>query len=252
MSRKRLSKKQLKRDRFVEHTFDWAHWAETHRSQVLAALAGIAVLVAAFFVYRGLARAGEEDAARSYIEARQAYFAGNYQLAVSDLEAFLDSHGDSSYGDDARIFLADALYQAGDPQAAVEALQWFHTHEDSPFTVNALLLEAAAYQGMGSLDPAAETYREALERTDVDPQRIQILGSLADVYELKGDTDQAAAQLQTIIDLDPEAPVADLARRELAELTVRPLSAAGSPPEAGVTAPNGQGAAGADSVEGES
>jgi tetratricopeptide (TPR) repeat protein len=252
MSRKRLSKKQLKRDRFVEHTFDWAHWAETHRSQVLAALAGIAVLVAAFFVYRGLARAGEEDAARSYIEARQAYFAGNYQLAVSDLEAFLDSHGDSSYGDDARIFLADALYQAGDPQAAVEALQWFHTHEDSPFAVNALLLEAAAYQGMGSLDPAAEAYREALERTDVDPQRVEILGSLADVYELKGDTDQAAAQLQTIIDLDPEAPVADLARRELAELTVRPLSVAGSPPEAGVMAPNGQGAAAADSAEGES
>ena len=251
MSRKRLSKKQLKRDRFIEHTFDWAHWAETHRSQVLAALAGIAVLVAAFFVYRGLARAGEEDAARSYIEARQAYFAGNYQLAVSDLETFLDSHGDSSYGDDARIFLADALYQAGDPQAAVEALQWFHTHEDSPFAVNALMLEAAAYQGMGSLDPAAETYREALERTDVDAQRVQILGSLADVYELKGDTDQAAAQLQAIIDLDPEAPVADLARRDLAELTVRPLSAAGSTPEAGVAAPDGPGAAAADGADGE-
>lgn len=250
MSRKRLSKKQLKSDKFVQHTFDWAHWAETHRSQVLAALAGIAVLVAAFFVYRGLARAGEEEAARSYIEARQAYFAGNYQLAVSDLQTFIDSHGDTSYGDDARIFLADALYQAGDPQAAVETLQWFHSHEDSPFAVNALLLEAAAYQGMGSLDPAAETYRQALERTDVDAQRVQILGSLADVYVLKGDAEQAAAQLQAIVDLDPEAPAADLARRELAELTVRPLSAAG-PPTGGTGAPETSGSASADSLKGE-
>lgn len=233
MSRKRLSKKQLKRDRFVEQTFDWAHWAETHRTQLLAGLAGVAVLVAAFFVYRGLARAGEEDAARSYIEARQAYFAGNYQLAVSDLQAFIDRHGDSSYGDDARIFLADAQYQAANPQAAVETLQWFHGHEDSPFAVNALLLEAAAYQATGSLDPAIDTYRKALERTDMDARRVEILTSLADVYELKGDTEQAAAQLQAIVDLDPEAPAAVRARRELAEITVRPLS----------TGPGTQGAA---------
>lgn len=238
MSRKRLSKKQLKRDRFVEHTFDWAHWAETHRSQVLAALAGIAVLVAAFFVYRGLARAGDEDASRSYIQARQAYFAGNYQLAVGDLQGFIDDHGDSSYGDDARIFLADALYQAGDPQAAVEVLQWFHRH-DSPFAVNALLLEAAAYQAMDSFDPAIESYREALELADVNARRVEILGGLADVYELKGDTAQAAAQLQAIVDLDSEAPAADLARRELAELTVQPLTTgAGGEAVTGTEAPS--------------
>ena len=249
MSRKRLSKKQLKSDRFVKQTFDWAHWAETHRTQVLAALAGIAVLVGAFFVYRGLARAGEEEAARSYIEARQAYFAGNYQLAVSDLQAFIDRHGDSSYGDDARIFLADAFYQAGDPQAAVETLQWFHRHEDSPFAINALLLEAAAYQGMGSLDAAAGTYREALERTAVDVHRVQILSSLADVYALKGDTDQAAAQLQAIVDLDPEAPAADLARRKLAEITVQRLSVAGPPTGEAAAPGETAGAADADSLE---
>lgn len=237
MSRKRLSKKQLKSDRFVKQTFDWAHWAETHRSQVLVALAGIVVLVAAFFVYRGLARAGEEDASRSYIQARQAYFAGNYQLAVGDLQGFVDDHGDSSYGDDARIFLADALYQAGDPQAAVEVLQWFHRN-DSPFAVNALLLEAAAYQAMGSLDPAIETYREALELADVDARRAEILGGLADVYKLKGDTAQAAAQLQAIVDLDPEAPAAELARRERAELTVQPLTTgAGGEAASGTEAP---------------
>ncbi|MGH7588016.1 MAG: tetratricopeptide repeat protein [Gemmatimonadota bacterium] len=249
MSRKRLSKKQLKSDRFVKQTFDWAHWAETHRTQVLAALAGIAVLAAAFFVYRGLARAGEEGAARSYIEARQAYFVGNYQLAVSDLQAFLDRHGDSSYGDDARIFLADALYQSGDPLSAVETLQWFHRHDDSPFALNALLLEGAAYQATGSLDPAIETYRKALERADIDARRVEILGSLADVYELKGDTEQAAAQLQAIVDLDPEAPAADRARRELAEVTVRPVSV-GSGPE-GAAAPDRPGSTGADSTEGE-
>ncbi len=236
MSRKRLSKKQLKRDRFVEHTFDWAHWVETHRSQVLALLAGIAVLVGAFFVYRGLARASEEEAARSYMDARQAYFAGNYQLAVSDLQGFLQDHGGSSYGDDARIFLADALYQAGDPQAAVETLQEFFENDgDSPFALNAWLLMAAAYQGMGQLDEAIEAYREALETATVDAQRVRIHEGLADAHELKGDTQAAAAELQAIVNLDPESAAALQARRELAELTVQPIPVEGISPSAEAT-----------------
>lgn len=246
MSRKRLSKKQLKRDRFVEHTFDWAHWVETHRSQALAVLAGLAVLVAAFFVYRGLARASEEEAARGYLEARQAYFAGNYQLAVSDLQGFLQDHGDSSYGDDARIFLADALYQAGDPQAAVETLQEFFEHDgDSPFALNARLLMAAAYQGMGQLDQAVAAYREALDTATVDAQRVRIHEGLADVHELKGDTRAAAAELQAIVDLDPESAAAAKARRELAELTVQPIPMGGISPSAEATG----GAAVADTTE---
>lgn len=241
MSRKRLSKKQLKSDRFVKQTFDWAHWVESHRSQALVALAGIAVLVGAFFVYRSLARASEEDAARSYIEARQAYFAGNYQLAVSDLQAFLRTHGDTSYGDDARLFLADALYQGGDAEGAVEILQeFFDRHGNSPLALNARLLMAAAYQGMGRLDEAAATYREALERATADVQRARIHKGLADVHELQGDTEAAAAQLQAIVDLDPESGAAAEARRELAEITVEPIPVAGAPQ---ASEPSGAGAA---------
>ena len=43
MSRKRLSKKQLRQDRFVQQTFDWAHWAETHRNHVIAGIAVVSL-----------------------------------------------------------------------------------------------------------------------------------------------------------------------------------------------------------------
>lgn len=231
MSRKRLSKKQLKRDRFVEQTFDWAHWVESHRTQVVAGLAGIAVLIAAFFVYRNLARAGEEEAARSYIDARQAYFAGNYQLAVADLQGFLRSHGDTSYADDARLFLSDALYQAGDPEGAVETLEeFFDRHGDSPFAPNARLLMAASYQALGRLDEAVEAYRTALAEAGSDTERIRIRARLADVYLLQGRTGDAAAELQAIIDLDPLGAAAAQARRELAEITVEPIPVGGAAP----------------------
>jgi tetratricopeptide (TPR) repeat protein len=234
MSRKRLSKKQLRRDRFVEQTFDWAHWIETHRNQVLAGLAGIAVLVAAFFVYRSLAQASEEEAARSYMQARQAYFASNYQLAVSDLQGFLQNYGDSSYGDDARLFLADALYQAGDRQGAIETLQeFFHRHAGSPFALNARLLLAAAYQETGHPEEAVAAYRTALKLARFDAQRVRIHQELSALYEAQGDVEKATAELQAVIDLDPESPAAEEARRDLAEITVQPISV-GGPSQAAV------------------
>jgi predicted negative regulator of RcsB-dependent stress response len=238
MSRKRLSKKQLKSDRFVQRTFDWAHWAETHRNQVIAGVVGIVVLGGAFFVYRAMAQSAEEEAARNYGEARQAYFAGNYQLAASDLEGFIRRHGDSRYGDDAQFFLADALYEAGDAAGAVKGLQEFlDRHEDSPFAASARTLLGAAYLKLGQYPQAVAAYEAALEEASHDAERIQIRQALADVYQAQEQNDQAVAQYRAILELAPESPAATDARREIAELTVKPLGAPTGAPQAAVGNP---------------
>lgn len=230
MSRKRLSKKQLKRDKFVEQTFDWVHWAETHRPQVIAAAIGLVVTVVAFFVYRSMSAGAEERAALAYLEARQSYFAGNYPLAASDLRQFIQRDGDTDFGDDARFFLADALYEAGQTQEAVGALEDFLSrHGDSPFAPNARLLLAAAHQSEGRLDRAVEVYEEALADVDESYRRVQIHEALAQVYELQRRPEAAAEQYRAILELDPEGSTGAEARRELAELTVRPLGVVAAP-----------------------
>ncbi|MDX1662111.1 MAG: tetratricopeptide repeat protein, partial [Gemmatimonadota bacterium] len=120
MSRKRLSKKQLKRDRFVEQTFDWAHWVETHRREVLGGVVAAVLLVAGFFVWRSMQASATEAAARDYLSARQAYDTGNWALAASDLQTFVDRHGGTPYGDDAMFFLASAYYQSGQMEPAIQ------------------------------------------------------------------------------------------------------------------------------------
>ncbi len=232
MSRKRLSKKQLKRDRFVERTFDWAHWAETHRNQMIGAVVGLVVLVGAFFVYRSMAHAAEERAAREYMEARQAYFAGNYQLAASDLRGFIEEYGDTSYGDDARFFLADALYEAGDAEGAVQALEEFlDRHEDSPFATSGRQLLGATFVRLVRHDEAVSAYREALDHAEHDFQRVHLHAALADAYEAAQQTDRAVAQYQAILELESEGETAQEARREIAELTVKPLGVATGTPD---------------------
>jgi TolA-binding protein len=224
MSRKRLSKKQLKRDKFVQRTFDWAHWAETHRREMIGGAIALAVLVAGFFVYRGVSRGAEEEAARDYLMARQAYFAGNYQLAVSDLQGFVDRHDGSGYIDDALLFLGESQLHAGQPAEAVATLETLiDDHGDSPLVDNARRLLATAYAQAGQVDRAVETYRAAIEATPYDALKAQIHASLALLFVSQSRPQDAVAEYQAIIELEPDGAAADEARREIAELTVQPL-----------------------------
>ncbi len=226
MSRKRLAKHQLKRDRFVEQTFDWAHWAETHRRQFLAGAAALALALGGFFVWRTMSRSAEEDASGAYLEARQAYFAGNFPLAVADLEDFVRRHGDTSFADDARFFRADALYQAGNDEAAAEALEEFLSrHGDSPFAHTARLLSAAAYSRLNRYGDAQAAYERALETAGFDAERARVREELARLHESQGDNASAAEQYRRVAELVPETETAARALRRAAELSVEPLAA---------------------------
>jgi len=228
MSRKRLSKKQLRRDKFVERTFDWAHWAETHRREMIGGVVALAILAAGFFVYRNVSHGAEEEAARDYLMARQGYFAGNYQLAVSDLRQFIDRHGGSSYTDDALLFLGESQLQAGLPDEAAATLEeLLSDHGRSPLTDNARRLLAVAYAQAGQTDRAIETYRTAIEQAPYDELKAQLHQSLALLYESESRMEEAAAEYRAVIELDPDGPLANEARREIAELTVQPLTGTG-------------------------
>lgn len=237
MSRKRLSKTQLKRDRFVEQTFDWAHWVETHRREVLGGLVAAVLVVAGFFVWRSMQASASEAAVRDYLSARQAFDSGNWALAANDLQAFVQRHGGSRYGDDAQFFLASAYYQSGQMEQAVQELRDFlDEHDDSGFEDNARILLAAAYQGLGQFEQAAEVYREAIESVAFDEQEVQLRGELAAVYLAQNRRDLAADQYRQILEIESQGPIADEARRQYAELTVQPLAGPAREPE-GAAAP---------------
>lgn len=227
MSRKRLSKKQLRDDRFVRQTFDWVHWGETHRNHVIAAVLGVALLVAGFFVYRGMSQGAEARAATDYLTARQAFFSGNYPLAASDLQSFANRHGDSSYADDARFFAALSQYRAGQYEDAIRTLRDFlGRHDDSPFADNARWLLAGSYEQAGQLDQAVQIYADAIDKAELDPMKVRLHRSLAAVYAAQSRNDLAAEQFRAILALEPEGGIAEEARRELAELTIEPLAPA--------------------------
>jgi TolA-binding protein len=205
---------------------------ESHRRQVFLGLAGLLVVIGAFFVYRKASETSQEAAAGAYLSARQAYLAGNYPLGASDLEGFLASYGDSRYAADAKIFLADAYFQSEQYTTAIEVLRGFlNDHSGSPLAMNARRLLGASYQANGEASEAVGVYREAIERTEIGSTRVELQLELARVLESDGQREEAGAAYQVVIDEASDEGTVGLARRKLAELSVSPLVQTGSEPD---------------------
>jgi tetratricopeptide (TPR) repeat protein len=78
------------------------------------------------------------------------------------------------------------------------------------------------------MERAVETYREAIEEAPYDELKAQLHQSLARLYKSQSRPQEAAAEYEAVIELGPEGPAADEARREIAELTVQPLTGTSS------------------------
>ncbi len=226
---KRISKQELKRDRFVDTTFDWALWIRENTRIVALAGGGLALVVLALLLYRGAQGRGSAEAAVRFDQVRQAYTAGNYQLAANDFKQFLNQYGDSDYADEATLYLADSYFKAGDYPAAVSALEDFERRRgDSPLRYGATSLLAASYEESGDLAKAAETYAEARDAASFDYQRAAALMDRGRVYTAQGHRDKAAEAYREVVEKYPEAPSVREASVRLAEVTVTPLTGAPS------------------------
>lgn len=227
--RKRLTRRELKRDRFVDTVFDWALWSRENVRKVAIGVGALLLIVLAILAWRGTQAGESRRAAVRFQEIWQAYIAGNFQLAANDFRQFQSQYAGSDYADDAAFYLGDSYYQAGDYPAAIAALEEFdRRHAESPYRYAAANVLGAAYESNGDLVRAADAYAEAAERADFDYQRSEALLNQARVHNAAGSAEEAANAYRTVLERYPQTPHVQEARVRLAELTAEPI--AGAPP----------------------
>lgn len=220
----KLSKRELKRDRFVDTTFDWALWVRENVRKVAVLGGALALLMLGIVLYRSTQASASRQAGQNFEEVRQAYIAGNYQLAANDFKQFLVRYPDSEYADDAALYLGDSYLRAGDYPSAIKALEEFEgEHGDSPLAYAATNLLGAAYEASGNQVKAAEIYGRAHGQAQHDYQRIASLMDRARVYAAQQEKDKAADAYREIIEKYPESSLAREAKVRLAELSAEPL-----------------------------
>jgi predicted negative regulator of RcsB-dependent stress response len=222
---RRIQRKDLKQDEFVEAAVDASHWLEENWKTVALGAGGAVVVVLAVAGWTSWSRHREElareELSRAIASYQEAEEAGNdpARLATSleALEAAVDRAGGGAAGQSARFYRAAALSRLGRSDEAAAELGALVGEELEP------TLGATSRYLLARLHADAGRHAEATalleELTSAEQPLVPVPQALVLLAEVRGDAgDDAGARAawQRIVDDFPETEAATLARQRLA------------------------------------
>lgn len=187
-------------DAFVSSIKRIVTWTRENQRGVTIGAAAILVLAGGAAWYITQQRSLERTAASRLTQVQQSVASGNAQLAIRDLQSFLDTFGSTSAGDQARLVLADLLVNQERPEEAIEALGSLPERLDDPFGLAAARLEAAALEALDRFEEAATAYATIAGNTRFAYQRREALADAARIELQHGDPAAAVDYYQRVLD----------------------------------------------------
>ncbi len=156
-----MTKQELREDPILERIQGFLRLAEKNTRWLIgAAVVIVAIIVGVTMVQRGKVR-GEREAATQLSEAQGAYLQGNLTAAESGFRQIVDSHGGTSSGRVARVYLADVLQAMGRSQDALKLYEDASGGKNPVLEVAALRGQAAALEDLGRFADASKAYEHA-------------------------------------------------------------------------------------------
>ncbi len=164
-------------------------WFEKNKNLVLALLAGLVLLIAAFVIYKYFIKAPKENAAKAAIfRAEQQFQRDSFLLALErpggGYEGFLDivdNYSGTKTANLAKLYAGICYLQIGSYNDAISYLESHNSSGDySPIVKNGNLGDA--YSELGDLDKALSFYEKATTASEdalLTPYYLHKLGLLA-------------------------------------------------------------------------
>ena len=218
-------------------------WARTYQRALLIGAVALIVLVAVVLYYVNVQRAIENQAAERFTQLQATIASGNTQLAIRDLQTFVDRFGSTESGQQGRLILGEILLREGQAPQAVDALGDLADDPEDATGTAAARIKAAAYEAMGQQDEAVSLYVRIAGAARFDYQAREALADAARVRLQNGDADAAAALYGRVLDtFAADDPGRGYYEMWLAEARAR-ADQPGTAPAAAETTPAGAGAA---------
>ena len=133
-------------DIFVARVLETSAWAKQNSRMLVIGGIIAAVLIIGLFYFVTSRRSTNAQAAAQLTQARAVAMSGNSQLAIRELEQFLARYGGTPSADEARLMLASAYLDVGQPQQAQATAQPLADDMSSGLGINAAMLLAASYE----------------------------------------------------------------------------------------------------------
>lgn len=203
-----------------ERAQDFMEWAELHSRQLSVVAAALIVIAGGIWFYAKSRAARAANASAALVEAEQAVEAGNMPLAQNDLERIVSRYAETNAGRQAQLLLGKVLFERGQFQGGIAALQKLAATKDEFAQAEAYNLIGAGYEQEQKYDSAAASYRRAAETARFPEDRDGYLANAARALAAGGKTADAVAIWKKIA-ADPKSTAAAEAKVRLGELEAK-------------------------------
>lgn len=218
--RKKISRKELHKDPLLNKiatVSDFTHENRPMITRIAMAVAVLAVVVYVFVTYRN---SQNEESINKLVFAEQVYFSGDYREAIRRLEKYCAEYDGTKGGSVGTYYLANSYFNTDQFDFALTNYQKYIDDygDNEVFTVSSMLGIAACYEGLNKYQDAADQYEKTLKKYANSYNKPDIMMSLARVYRLMNQMDNAKTWYSKIVKEFPESSVSREAKSALEEL----------------------------------
>jgi outer membrane protein assembly factor BamD (BamD/ComL family) len=219
MSPHRITKKEIKQDKFVTYSLKASEWVQKHLNEVLIGAGGVILVAAILFFVISSQGKKQRKAAELLGQASLELQTGNMGQAVGGLQTVLNKYGGTKSAGKAAFLLASAFFYSRD---YVQAQTFFETylekyHEDPLLSASAQAGIADCHMQRGNFIPAAEAFVEAASLDPPDFLASQYLFKGACAFLKAEQKDKAKELLNRLIEEYPDSREVHQAKLKLAE-----------------------------------
>jgi len=189
---------ELREDQLATATAKGMTFLEEHRTLIIAAAAALVVVVLGVVGWGWYQARQDREAAEALGGILNAYEAGNYEEALEGtaeapgLLEIADEYGSTNTGNLATFFAADALYQLGRYDEALEQFEDYDGGRDI-LGASALAGQAAVHEQRGEYARAGELYLRAADAYHSAATTPDYLMAAGRSFEAAGDYARAEA-----------------------------------------------------------
>ncbi len=209
--KKKLTRRQLKRDPLLDTLANTRQIMEQNRQKIMRWGGGLLVALLLLWGWRYSAAQSEAEAMAAATKALDAYFAGVNANVIAELENVVTNYGDKEGAQDALFYLAQTRIDSGQYDEATQLLERLRDDTDDPDLKCAALLKLAYLKELNKdFAAAGDLYLEAAKVTHPEMRLRAALWAALD-YHRAGRLAEACEQLRKILDNKPPRDVRQLA-----------------------------------------
>ena len=217
--RKKITKKDLKHDKFVDTEIKILKYTKHHKNIAIGIAVGIIVILIAIPLLQGYWRNLGEEADSKLMQAELIYLKGDFQNAYMEFETIRSNYTKTPAGKKAIYFVAHLTQLQGRPDDAIKYFNEFLSTSKDPILAPAALLGiGVCWAQLGEIDKAVKSYEEAIRRFSNSYFAQEAYLKMAELKEAIGDVNSSIEIYKKIYDTYSGTDLAEQAEEKIAFL----------------------------------